>query len=392
MRVLVATRYFFRAKNGKTIKSGQGADIRIYELYSRLAVNNEVTVVTQNFTSDSGFSISNLSFSSEEFERMRVKRVPSACPFFFLTRLPSVSRFIGLLKFGKNSDVLIAEFHPFHSIGFEALAAKYLLGKPLLLDVHDIAFEEEGGLLGRFYLWYENFIARHADGIIATSPEMRDVFRKTGVTCPIMVVENGVDTQKRFRVEGAKRKLGFSEKVVVGFMGSLTPQHGAPYIVHAMPEIIASEPRAALLVVGQGRERERLQNIVNELGISDRVVFAGLVPYEKVNDYLSACDVLVAPFPKGRIFTTNLPLKLTEYLSMGITTVVTDGPVLKRVIEESGAGVVAEAENTHSLANSVLAALSHPELGPKGRSYAQQHLEWAVLAGKMEEFIRHFSK
>lgn len=391
MRLAVLTRYFFPYENGKTIKKGQGADIRIYELYSRLTKENQISIITQKFASTGGFSPSNLSFSSENFEGMEIRRTPCPAPFFFLTRFPSFFRFIDFIKVGKKSDILIAEFHPFHSIGLEALIAKYLLKKPLILDVNDIAPEAEGGILGRIYLWYEKFIASHADGIIATSPEQAERFRRMGLKCPIIAVENGVGTEKRIFLPGMKEKQGLEGKKVIGLMGSLTPQHGASFLIRALPEILKSEPNAVLLLIGGGRDKEKLENIASSLGVSEKVIFTGLVPYEKVNEFLSACDVLAAPFPKGREYTTNLPLKLPEYLSMGMPVVVTDGPVLKRIVEESGAGFVAEAENEKSIANAILSALRNPEIGERGRAYAEKNLDWSILAKRMEKFLRGFA-
>lgn len=391
MRLAVLTRYFFPAENGKTIKKGQGADIRIYELYSRLAKENKISIVTQKFASAGKFSFSNLSFSSENFEGMEIRRTPCPAPFFFLTRFPSLFRFIDFLRVGKKSDILIAEFHPFHFIGKEALIAKYLLKKPLVLDVHDIAPEDEGGILGRIYLCYEKFIASRADGIIATSPEQAQRFKRLGIRCPIVAVENGVDTEKRVFLPGMKGKQGLEGKKVIGLMGSLTPQHGAGYLIRALPEILKSEPNAVLLLIGGGRDREKLQALASSLGVPEKVILAGLVPYEKVNECLSACDVLAAPFPKGREYTTNLPLKLPEYLSMGIPVVVTNGPVLKRIVEESGAGFVAEAENEKSISNAILSALRNPEVGKKGRAYAEKNLDWGILAKRMENFLGGFA-
>ncbi len=392
-RLAFLSRYFFPAENGKTVKRGQGADIRIYELCSRLAKPDKVTIVTQRFAASSKFALSNLLFSKEDFEGMEVRRVTSGCPFFFLTRFPSPFRFIDFLRVGARSDVLICEFHPFHAAGLEALIASRLLRKKLVLDVHDIASEENGRLVGRIYLWYERFIASRADGIIATSPEQGKRFAAMGISCPIEAVENGVDTGKRFLLPGAKGKLGLGleGRKVVGLMGSLTPQHGAGFLIRAMPEILKSEPSAILLLIGGGRDREMLQSLASSLNIGDRVVFTGLVPYEKVNEYLSACDVLAAPFPKGREYTTNLPLKLPEYLSMGIPVVVTDGPVLKRIVTESGAGFVAEAENMKSIADAVVAAMRNPGIGKKGREYAVKNLDWDVLAQRMDKFLARFA-
>jgi len=390
MKIAVLTRYFFPQEGGRTIKRGQGADIRVYELYWRIAENAKVVIVTQKFTAGEAFSLENLIFSKEEFEGIEVRRVPCGAPFFILTRLPSPFRLWEVIKAARGSGVIVAEFHPFHAVGLEALIAKWLTGKPLVLDVHDIA-SGGGGICSSIYLAYERFAAKNADGIIATSREMEGYFRKQGIGCPVAVVENGVDTKGRFYVPGCKKKLGLEGKVVVGLLGSLTPQHGAEYLIRAFPQILRKFPNAVLLLIGGGREKEKLEMLAKERGVQEKVIFTGLVPYEKVNEYLSACDVLAAPFPKGREYTTNLPLKLPEYLAIGKPIVVTNGPVLSRIATESGAGEVAEAESPESIAKAVTRALDNPEMGKGGRDYAEKRLEWRALVSRMGKFLRGFA-
>ena len=165
-----------------------------------------------------------------------------------------------------------------------------------------------------------------ADRIIATRMDVVPA-RYHGKT---HIVSWGANAD-RFRPDidgqGVRQRLGWSaEQVVVAYTGSFQPWHGLTVLVRAAARLREFDSFRFLLI-GGGHEEAAIRALINELGLQDRIVITGKVPYDEVPEYLAAADVAVAPFEpsrhapsSGKTFTLD-PLKIFEYLAMGLPTV-----------------------------------------------------------------------
>ena len=107
------------------------------------------------------------------------------------------------------------------------------------------------------------------------------------------------------------------------------------------------------------------------LGIRDRVIFTGRVPYREMAPlYLALGDVAVAP----KLSLTESAGKLLNYMAVGLPTVAFDTPVAREYLGLHG--LLAERGNVQSLAEKILVALASPELGAPLRQRAVQQFSW----------------
>src|SRR4029079_309667 len=93
-----------------------------------------------------------------------------------------------------------------------------------------------------------------------------------------------------------------------------------------MPEILKVYPTATALLVGGGYAEASLKQLASELGIADKVRFAGRVPHDQVHRYYSVVDVLVYARKSMRLTELVTPLKPLEAMA------------LKRLFIASGVG------------------------------------------------------
>jgi glycosyltransferase involved in cell wall biosynthesis len=124
----------------------------------------------------------------------------------------------------------------------------------------------------------------------------------------ISVVPNGVDPD-RFR--GARRGTGVDGCFTIGFVGTLKPWHGLEDLIGAFALLHASDPSYRLLIVGDGPERDRLQESVRALSLEDVVLFRGAVDPVEVPDLLGRMDIAVAPY-SASVDPYFSPLKHSE--------------------------------------------------------------------------------
>jgi len=67
------------------------------------------------------------------------------------------------------------------------------------------------------------------------------------------------------------------------------------YLIRAMPDVIRNLPKAKLMIIGDGLEKERLVNLANELKLGNSILFAGKIKNEDLPKFYASADVFVGP-------------------------------------------------------------------------------------------------
>jgi glycosyltransferase involved in cell wall biosynthesis len=201
----------------------------------------------------------------------------------------------------------------------------------------------------------------------------------------IHVVQNGVEPG-RFQPPHRRRRAG--DPVVVGFLGSLRPWHGLDGLVHAMHRLAGRDAPARLLIVGKGPERERLEDLAAELGITEQIEWTGAVPEAQVPDALARMDIAVAPYPALPDFYFS-PLKLFEYMAAGLPVVTTSVGDLPELIEDGRTGLLVPPDDPEALARAIAGLASDPvrcrSLGEAARARVIERHSWQATAARILE-------
>lgn len=129
------------------------------------------------------------------------------------------------------------------------------------------------------------------------------------------VVPNAIDKSEiqitDSRVEEIRKRFDFTNKKVVGFVGSIFPYHGVDRLIHAVSKLNNSD--VTLLIVGDGYLIPELKEQARALGLNSRVHFTGSVPKEDVYNHIAAMDILTLPNTEWYCS----PVKLFEYGACG---------------------------------------------------------------------------
>jgi glycosyltransferase involved in cell wall biosynthesis len=132
--------------------------------------------------------------------------------------------------------------------------------------------------------------AARANGLLAVSGSLRQDMIAMGMdAAKIRVHHTGVDLDRFRPIDRsiAKAALGIKGPLVVS-LGALIPRKGH----HLVIEAIAGIPDAALLIIGDGPERQRLAHLIRASGLTDRVQLSGNLPHEDLPAILAAADVM----------------------------------------------------------------------------------------------------
>jgi glycosyltransferase involved in cell wall biosynthesis len=220
---------------------------------------------------------------------------------------------------------------------FAGLMLKRRHGIPMLLEVNAPLAEERarfGGLgLPRLANWAEGVVWRGADMVLPVTRVLGTLVAARGVAMErIAVIPNGINPTHFGAVPSpgtVKAALGWEDALVLGFTGFVREWHGVDRVLRWMAS--ADAPAVArLLLVGDGPARGSLERLSEELALSDRVRFTGIVSREQVPAYVSAFDVALQP----AAVPYASPLKLFEYMALGKAIVAPRQPNVEEVLTD----------------------------------------------------------
>lgn len=101
--------------------------------------------------------------------------------------------------------------------------------------------------------------------------------------------------------------------------------------------------------VGDGRNRKKLEKMVKEYNIDERVIFHGFHPEKEIPKYLKDADAALLILKPNPIFEMTIPAKLQTYLACGVPILGCVSGEGKRIIEDSNAGIVSDEISVEGL-------------------------------------------
>lgn len=212
------------------------------------------------------------------------------------------------------------------------LSRRYRL--PFLLEVNSPLSIERGsyGGLAMPWLagWTERVLWRAADRVLTVTEVLARQVVAAGVPpARVNVIANGVDPCRFAPLErdAAKRKLDLEGRLILGFTGFVREWHRCEQLLELLGSS-AAPSNAHFLLVGDGPVRTALEEQATRLGVRDRFSITGVVPRDKVPEYIAAFDVALQP----HVVPYASPLKLFEYMAAGRAIVAPDTPNIREIL------------------------------------------------------------
>lgn len=313
-----------------------------------------------------------------------------AYPRYFVTPrvLRSLHGFFLYLSVWRHYRRAIAEFRPDVILGFFAYPygfANALLGAtfgvPVVVSCRgsDINWIARSRIRGRLIAWS----LRRCVRVFAVSGAMRDSIAALGVPADhVAVVPNGIEPERFPRDDPgpARERLGLeADRRWIVAVGRLSYEKGPDVLVRAFARLRDEDTRLAL--VGDGPMEEALRALADEMGVADRVHFAGDRPHDEVFAWITAADVFALPSR-----TEGWPNALVEALACGRPAVAARVGGVPEILTDESLGLMVEPEDPAALAAALEDAL--------GRSWDRDHIaargrarDWdAVARDMLDEF------
>ena len=239
------------------------------------------------------------------------------------------------------------------------------LEKPALVTLHTVLPEPSPAVREAV-----RSIADSAHGLTVMAETAVDILRDVyGIAERPIVIPHGMPHIEPIGRRRLKAKLGLDHRQIVSTFGLVGPGKGLEYVIEAMPAVVARHPDALYLIAGQthpellkqrGEEyRNRLTALVEELGLTDNVVFVNQYLEQKdIIDYLLATDVYVTPYLDPNQITSGT---LSYALGAGKAVVSTPYLHAKEALADER-GLLVDFQAADQIADAVNTVLDDPKL------------------------------
>ena len=325
-------------------------DFRVFRQADALrAAGHEVVLVTSDFGG-------RLPAVWDDFELRRIpldraRSLRRTYPLFWL-RAASLAASTG-------ADVYHA--HDLDALWPSARAAARLRAH-LVYDSHEL-FVEQSSLVDRpairgFWRWLERRLVRRVDRVLTVSPAIARSLQQTyGLERPPVLVRNLPPFREPVAGDGLRQALGLvgDRTPLVLYQGGFLTENGLADQITAMSRIEGGR----LVLLGSGPTEDSLRRQVSALGLRDRVRFLPRLPFPELHALTCGADIgLCVIRPAGNSFLWSMPNKLFEYMMAGLPVVAGDTPEIRRVIEETEAGVLVDPGDPDAIADAIRELLS----------------------------------
>lgn len=213
---------------------------------------------------------------------------------------------------------------------------------------------------GARYRRVEIAVSRRAGAVLAVVEENRERLVAAGAPADrVIVVRNAVDPAELSGETG-----GFTpprSPFLVVYAGDLALFRGVQDLIGAMPPVLAREPDALFLVMGDGVAREDLEAEARRRGVAQAVRFTGWLPGGAVGAAMRAAAVGVVPHRRNPHTDTTMPNKIYQYLWAGLPVVTSDAAPMARLVRSAACGIVARSADPPSYAEALVRLLDRDE-------------------------------
>ena len=231
--------------------------------------------------------------------------------------------------------------------------------------------------------WSERFVFGHADFVSTHNEALRQYCIDLGASPDrSSVIYPGIDMARFFP---APPRLDLQVKVgiqptdtVLLFMGTIFRFSGLIELLTELAPTLHKDPSLKFLILGEGEDFVRLQELAKSLGLQHQVIMPGRIEYDLLADYLRLGHVALLPFRPEPVTHGALPGKILQYLACGLPTIATSLDGLRSMIApDQGVLYANGSKEMTNLAVELASNVQHQNiLSLRGIQLMNLHCSW----------------
>ena len=247
-------------------------------------------------------------------------------------------------------------------------------------------YSERFTFLYKFITPIIKIIWKDAYFVVANSQGLCDLALKSAPQKEIGVIYNGIDINEFFPDYAKKDK----NKFTVICVSRVTPRKGIRFLVQAVEKLSKKYDNLRLIVVGDGNERDSLENLVQEVGLKEKIAFTGPIPHENVGEYYNKSDIFALPS-----FNEGMSNTMLEALACGLPLIATNTGGAEELVKDGVNGFIVKMSDAEDLAEKIEKFLINKELeekmGKESRLLAEK-MSWSAVAKKYADLYAEIEK
>jgi phosphatidylinositol alpha-1,6-mannosyltransferase len=366
-----------------------GAETVLLEVYRRLAERHEVCLLT----ADKGLPPSDLDhlisfrviryrdrFSFMKFRGHRV--TGGIVPPFSLSAVSATRRTVTDFR----PDVL--NTHYMAPTGLATVVVQRQFSLPCVLSF--TGRDVPGPNTPWFWKYYGRWVAQQVADVTYISDYCRRAIFGPTASLDGHIIPAGVNLQRYHPHISAitmRQRLGLSPDVpVLLAVQRLSPEKRVDIIIQAMSYVLREHPQAILVIGGAGKSQPKLVSLVQQLGLEQSVRFIGYIPDADLPLYYAMCDIFVF-----HSTYETFGVVLAEAMAVGKAIVSVNSTAIPEVITDGKTGVLVPPLSALAMADRINHLLDAPSecarLGSNARTWAEQHFDWNLIAGRYEAVL-----
>lgn len=261
-----------------------------------------------------------------------------------------------------------------------SIAAKLSSGKPRVIRTRHVSTPISRSYLSR--VLYDVL----PDAIITTGESIKQtmlVYNKFHSE-KIFSIPTGVDIERfnPVKVKPCLPKNGF----LIGTIGVLRDWKGHNYFLESIPIISKQIPESVFYIVGEGPWYPKLEKLIGELNIQDKVIFTG--HREDIPEILASLDVVVHP----SYGSEGIPQSILQAMAMKKPIVASDAGSIKEIILNERTGFLISSKDPAAIAVKIMELYRNPSLcelfGSNARELIEKNYTFEVMIKKTEELYK----
>jgi glycosyltransferase involved in cell wall biosynthesis len=299
----------------------------------------------------------------------------------------------------ENQDFDVIHVHDLPLVGLGARLKK-TFGVRLVADLHENwpAFLNiskhsttfTGRIVSPIILWrrFEKKVLMHADAVVVVVEEASKRLADLGIDQrKIFVVSNTINLGELNPIPPQSKHAG----TILYYAGGINYHRGLQNVIKAMHK--AGNPALKFMILGDGSYKGELADLVENLAMTQQVIFCGYQPFSKVMEMLSESDYALIPHLKTEHTDSTIPHKLFQYMFLQKPVIASDCLPIKRIVEETGSGVIYPADDINYLSELLnkLGTLNYSEMAIRGNKAVVEKYNWnadsEVLLNLYREFL-----
>jgi colanic acid/amylovoran biosynthesis glycosyltransferase len=206
----------------------------------------------------------------------------------------------------------------------------------------------------------------------------------------IIVHGSGIDIS-RFKYSDRQPVAGGKIRIVT--TGRLVEKKGIEYAIKGVAQVIDKYPNVEYNIIGDGVLREKLQQLINELEVGDKIKLIGWKNQREIIEYLDNSHLFIAPSVTAKDGNQDAPVNtLKEAMAMGLPVIGTLHGGIPELIEDGISGFLVPERDSDSITEKLAYLMEHPEIwqsmGKAGRTYVEKHYEIEQLNNELVEIYQ----